>query len=347
MHKPLLLCATVACATLLFSLPCAAAAEPGPPMVRIVADVMINGRGPFHFMLDTGASRAVLSASAAQRLGLHADGTARVEVQGISGREPAAEVHIDRLDTGALHFRDLEVPLLGGPIFDGLDGILGVDGLDGMKLTVSFVDHRCVISASVPRWVRQPSDGAVRVRSSRRPMFMATLAGVRVEAIVDTGAAYTLGNPALLAALRRAGVVQSLQSAPPIIDANQQQQDGLVARTPPLRFGQISMQPLEVTFADYDIFRSWGLRRRPALLLGMDALATLAQFSIDYGRLEMRMVARTAAPELSSAVSRSATTPQRVWSLDRDQGRQRSGIPTLAAAIGGTGEGAGLLAWGD
>jgi clan AA aspartic protease (TIGR02281 family) len=347
MHKPLLLCAALACAPLLSGLPRAAAAESGPPIARIVADVMINGRGPFHFMLDTGASRAVLSESAARRLGLHPDGAARVEVQGISGREPAAEVHIDRLDTGALHFRDLEVPVLSGPIFEDVDGILGVDGFDGMKLTVSFVDHRCVISASTPRWVRQPRDGAVRVRSSRRPMFTAMLAGVRVEAIVDTGATYTLGNPALLAALRRAGAVQSLRPAPPIIDANQRQQDGLVASTPPLRFGQISMQPLDVTFADYDIFRSWGLRRRPALLLGMDALGTLAQFSIDYGRLEMRVVARTAAPALLSAVSRSAAGPEHVRSLDRDQGRDRAGIPTLAVAIGGAGGVAGLPAWGN
>ena len=56
MHRWLLVCAT-----LLLGPPCAAAA--GQPVARIVADVMIDGRGPFHFMLDTGATRAILSES--------------------------------------------------------------------------------------------------------------------------------------------------------------------------------------------------------------------------------------------------------------------------------------------
>jgi len=38
------------------------------------------------------------------------------------------------------------------------------------------------------------------------------------------------------------------------------------------------------------VFKSWGLQGKPALLLGMDVLGSLAYFSIDYDRAELQML---------------------------------------------------------
>jgi hypothetical protein len=38
------------------------------------------------------------------------------------------------------------------------------------------------------------------------------------------------------------------------------------------------------------VFKTWGLQGKPALLLGMDVLGSLAYFSIDYDRAELQLL---------------------------------------------------------
>ena len=54
---------------------------------RVTVDAMINERGPYRFVVDTGANRSVLSTELAQSLGLAADGQA--VVHGIAGMLPS------------------------------------------------------------------------------------------------------------------------------------------------------------------------------------------------------------------------------------------------------------------
>ena len=265
------------------------AARQGPP-TRIMADVMIDGRGPFHFMLDTGATQAVIADATVTQLGLALDPNMLVRVQGVNANLVTPVVHIDSLTFGSVRFRRLDLPVLAGPFFDGLDGILSTQGLGRMKLSVSVHDRLCIIAAS-PRRAEAPANAiTVRLQSQSLPMFTATLAGVQVRVIVDTGAENTLGNAALLQALQKAGAVQGLRAAPAVLDVTPVLWSGLSASTPPLQMGSLAMQVPGITFGDYEVFEKWRLNRRPAMLLGMDALATLASFSIDYGRLELQML---------------------------------------------------------
>jgi len=271
----------------------AATAAPPTSIDRIIATVTINGQGPLRFMLDTGATQAVIAQSAVRRLGLRPEPGRRIEVLGINGRVSAAAVHIDSLESGALQFRNLDMAVLSGPVFDGLDGILGIDGLRDMSLTVDFLRQRCVISAARPQRLSAFAVVPLHIRSLRLPMVAGRVGNIGVQVIVDTGAAHTLGNPALLAALRRAGELQASRAAPPVIDATAMAQDGDVVSTPALRLGNVTLSGLGVTFGDYPIFGIWGLSGQPAVLLGMDALGTLAWFSIDYPHLELRLLPRS------------------------------------------------------
>lgn len=275
--------------------PSQAAPTAEPPPLRIVADVMIDGRGPFHFMFDTGATQSVIADSTVARLGLQADPHRLIRVQGVNSRVIAPEVHVVSLAFGGLQFRHIDLPVLAGPFFDNLDGILGVQGLDRMKLSVSVLDRRCIIAIS-PRHADMPVGGSeVRMLAQRLPMVAAKVAGIPVRVIIDTGASNTLGNPTLLAALQKAGVLRVLHAAPKVLDVTPVPWTGLSGVTPPLQLGRVALQPPAVTFGDYQIFSRWGLSRRPALLLGMDALATLATFSIDYPRLQLQLAPRPPA----------------------------------------------------
>lgn len=258
---------------------------------RIVAQVTINGHGPFRFMLDTGSTRTVVAESALDKLGLTANADATIAVSGVSGSELAPSVHIDSLDAGDLHFRDLDLPVLAGPVFHGLDGILGMDGFDGMKLSADFARDRITISQSLgQRPSLMYSVMHAEFLSARLLMVEGRVGPLRAKAIIDTGGTHTLGNPALLAALAKAHHrgVQVLQTG--VVDVTQASQLAVVGRVPEIRLGDATIANLFVTFGDFQIFRTWGLQDEPALLIGMDVLGSLEQLSIDYRRREIDLL---------------------------------------------------------
>lgn len=258
---------------------------------RIIAAVTINGQGPFRFMLDTGASRTVLAASTPARLGLTARPEEPISVIGISGSAIVATVHVNSLDSGEMHFHDLELPVLAGPVLDGIDGILGMDGFAGMKVSADFVKDRFTISESRGR---RASFGysviPVQIISEHLLMAEGSVGGVRVKAIIDTGNSHTLGNPALLAALTHGHSGGPKQFETSVIDATQASQRGEVLRVPEVHLGVATMDNLAVVFGDFNVFKAWGLEDQPALLIGMDVLGTLDELTIDYRRNELQLL---------------------------------------------------------
>ena len=260
---------------------------------RIIAPVTIDGRGPFRFMLDTGATRTVLAEATLAKLDRIADSCVCVPISGVTGSELAAAVHIDTLDAGDLHFRNLSLPVLTGPVLDGIDGILGMDGFDGMKLSADFIKDRITISRS-----RAERPGAkysvipVEFVFERLLMVEVTVGGVHAKAVIDTGGPRTIGNEALLTALLtgRQRIAQSIETR--VVDATQVSQAGMMGRVPALRLGGTTTDNLDVTFGDFAIFSNWGLQNEPALLLGMDVLGTLSNLSIDYKRKEVALQPR-------------------------------------------------------
>jgi predicted aspartyl protease len=275
---------------------------------RIVAAVMINGRGPFRFMLDTGCNRTVLAQSVLTKLGLSADTDALISVIGVTGSQVAASVHIDNLDAGAMHFRDVDLAVLSGPVLYGLDGILGMEGFDGLKVSADFVGNLVSISKSrgrpaAARYAAVP----VQFLSDRLLMIDARVGHQHVKAIIDTGSQRTLANGPLLAALTGGRRDVSSTSPANVIDATQSLQPGLMARVPTIQLGDTNIQNLDVTFGDFQIFRTWGLENEPALLIGMDALGTLADLDIDYQRKEVDMLSRTPQHPLVEIMGLSLT----------------------------------------
>src|ERR1700722_16903116 len=282
--------------------PSAASADDGPQYAvstrldrigRIVAPVMINGRGPFRFMLDTGASRTVVAESTLAKLDRLVDPNTCVPVSGVTGSELAAVVHIDTLDAGDLHFRDLSLPVLTGPVLYGIDGILGMDGFDGLRLSADFIKDRITISSSRAEHVGLSySTIPVKFVSERLLMIDVQVGRVPVKAIIDTGGLRTIGNEALLAALVKGHqhISQSLQTS--VVDATQVSRPGMMGRVPVVRLGSATIEDLDVTFGDFAIFGKWGLESEPALLIGMDVLGTLAGLTVDYGLKEVDLQPR-------------------------------------------------------
>jgi predicted aspartyl protease len=256
----------------------------------IVASVMINGKGPFRFMLDTGANRTVLASSTVAKLALESSPSDRVLVRGVSGLTDVPLVHVASVASGTLQIHDLSAPVMSGPVFEGIDGILGMDGLAGMRLTADFVRDQVVISAASGASPVALNALHGRFVSDRLLLVQAHINGIATAAVIDTGTTRTLGNEALLAALTHAYPAATASAKDGGVDVTDTAQPGTERRIPTVQFGTADIDNLPVIFGDYGVFKAWGLEGKPALLLGMDVLGSLAYFSIDYHRAELQML---------------------------------------------------------
>jgi hypothetical protein len=59
--------------------------------------------------------------------------------------------------------------------------------------------------------------------------------------------------------------------------------------------GDLRLSNLEVIFADFHVFKLWGLDQQPAMLIGMDMLGVLERLVIDYRRNEVSMYGERAS----------------------------------------------------
>jgi predicted aspartyl protease len=257
---------------------------------RIVARVEINGRGPFRFVLDTGANRSAMSAATAEVLQLVPAEGDLISVHGVTGNATLPVVEVARLQVGELVFVNQRLPMLPSAVFAGTDGILGVDCLQDARIEVDFGRDRVTIRRSsgrraqrgylvVPAWLQNGGLLLVEGRVGRVP----------VKAILDTGAERSLGNEALRAALGQKALRPDEAMSTTIIGATPQLAQVLSFEAPAIDIGGARLNNLTVSFGDLHVFNVWLLLEEPALLIGMDLLGTLEKFVVDYSRREFHL----------------------------------------------------------
>lgn len=251
---------------------------------RIMAPVWLNGRGPFLFIVDTGANRTVLAPETVRRLGLDVGAGPRALVHGVTGSELAPIVRMAELRIGAIVRRDVDMPVLSSRVHASADGMLGADNLAGARLSVDFRRNRIDISDSrrAPARPRNATPLPAEMRFGLLPLVRGRVASVQVEAVVDTGAERSIGNGALRAALvaqrtstRNDGQTTVFGAVGPDVLAD-------VIWVPRLQIGAGNVTRMPLLFADTHVFRIWRLEEKPALLLGMDVIGQLDAITIDY-----------------------------------------------------------------
>jgi predicted aspartyl protease len=263
---------------------------------RVLAPITVNDKGPFRFILDTGANRSVVSQRVltALELSLAPDGPS-IEVHGVTGTAILPAVKLDVLQAGDLVLaRDHTVPVLGQTVLANADGILGVEGLGSARIDIDFFDDRVTITRSSGRQ-RAPS-GFLTIPVSLKHNGLIVVPGkvgrVRVRAIIDTGAERTLGNNALRAALLKARRAATAEMVTTVFGATPEIGQGMSMIAPTIYLGEAELRDLEVTFGDLHVFRIWKLEDVPAILIGMDLLGSVERLVIDYRRRELQVKPR-------------------------------------------------------
>lgn len=259
---------------------------------RIMTPVMINGQGPFRFVIDTGATHSVMSVDLVQRLGLVASEGSAVLLRGVTGSAVVATVQVEQLRAGDLIMRDRWMPVINS-VLPGSDGVLGVLGLQDKMVIVDFARDRIQIRNSrgdISRrgYLRVP----VKLGFNSLLLADARVGRVDVKAIIDTGAQRTLGNEALREALN---IIADPHNAPAKIGVQgvtAEVQPGYQAMAPMIRLGNMDVAKVTIAFGDMHVFKVWELADVPALLIGMDVLGTLDTLVIDYPREEVQFKLR-------------------------------------------------------
>ena len=270
---------------------------------RVVVPVMVNGQGPFRFIVDTGANHSTISPRLTQVLGLKPAEDASIILDGITGTAQVSFVTIDRLQAGDLAIGSTDLPVVWAPVMAGADGILGVAGLTEKSLLIDFQRNRVIISRRVEAEVRANSTKIHGLRSVPGLITLATqVGGVPVRAVIDTGAERTLGNMALRDALRAKRLHGVIAQVTSVYGATKEVEAGEILVAPPIVIDALRINDVAIVFGKFHIFEVWGMQDQPAMVIGMDVLGTVASLSIDFKNQDVYVGSLRARPDVLSVM---------------------------------------------
>ncbi len=250
---------------------------------RMTVPVRINGSEPYPFIVDTGAERTVIASDLAKRLSLEAG--PKLALATITGPATADSYLIENLVMNTINVEMIEAPGLERAHL-GAYGLLGIDSLEDHKVMLDFQGQKMDVLAS-PRKSRpgRAEAGMIVVSATRKAGRMilsnAEVGGMKVDIILDTGAQNSMGNFALRDKMRKRDrrydyVPVRMRS----VTGEQLMGDHTQIRT--IRIGGVDINDLPITFADNYAFKALKLDKKPAILLGMDAMKLFDRIMIDF-----------------------------------------------------------------
>src|ERR1700757_2388212 len=122
----------------------------GQPLILL--PVHVNDRGPFDFILDTGAGTSLLSSELAKQLQVKIIGTK--EGQSAGGKVSVSLAKIESLALGAAKLDDVDVGIvdlshISKAIGTRIDGDIGYNFLKNFRITIDY--HSCEIRLDDPK----------------------------------------------------------------------------------------------------------------------------------------------------------------------------------------------------
>jgi predicted aspartyl protease len=271
---------------------------------RLSVEVRVNGRGPYQFVVDSGADTSVVGLRIARDLQLPL-GTP-VILNNMTDRNVVDRVRVDSLSLGPSIVRNLQLPALREADLGGA-GMIGIDALARQRLMLDF-EKRSIRVEDASRPVRsRPGDIVVTARLQRGQLILTQVRAGRLslDAVIDTGSQITIGNKALRDKLVRSrlGNLRTV-TATGVTGTTVQLQ---LAQIGELRLGSVILRNVPMAFADVPPFEMFGLADRPALLLGTDLLETFRRISLDFRARKVRFQLRRCRQGVMISTSPSAS----------------------------------------
>ena len=255
---------------------------------RMTVPVIVAGRGPYNFVVDTGADRTVVSRELADDLKLAASGTATMHA--MAGVSPVGMVHVPALEVGGRRNDAFNAPALARQYL-GANGLVGVDSLKGRRVVMDFGKGTLSITNSRTIEPTDPNTIVVTAKSRYGQLILvdSDIGGVPITVIIDSGAQSSVGNLALRRMLEKRRKVRDFLPTT-MTDVTGATMAAEVARVESIRLGGFTLTGVGVVFADAHPFQRFGLLNRPAMLLGMDTLRAFRRVSVDFAQRKVRFL---------------------------------------------------------
>jgi predicted aspartyl protease len=258
---------------------------------HIVVKTRLNGRGPFRFVIDTGASISVVYEAASAEAGIEPVPGIQVHVFGMTGSGLFPLARVTELSVGSESWSNARVALLPKtvPGDDRVDGILGVDFLSRYAVLYSqqervlrLYPRELIADQSYRGWDRiglrelRVGDGNVAVF-----VFDMYIDAEHIPTVFDLGATVNAMNR------RAARALDILVRRPRRLPEVQ----GVSGRTEVLAELRVWRLQIENSFwrnriflvGEFPVFETLGLDRRPAAIAGADLFGR-RDFIIDFAR---------------------------------------------------------------
>jgi len=172
----------------------------------ILLPVRVNDRGPFDFILDTGAGTSLLSSELAKQLGVTILGSK--EGQSAGGKVSVSLAKVDSLAVGETKVDDVDVGIvdlahIGKTIGAKIDGDLGYNFLKQFRITISYRDGE--IGFEDPKRIESFREAGrteipMRLANPAKPLILVDVYGNSrgpFQFAIDTGTSTTAITPEL------------------------------------------------------------------------------------------------------------------------------------------------------
>ncbi len=255
---------------------------------RLTVQVNVNGRGPYRFVVDSGADTSVVGLRIARDLQLPL-GTPAI-LNSTTARQLVDRVRVAELTLGPTTVRNLQLPALSEADVGG-EGLIGIDALVQQRLLMDFERRLIKVEDARTHWKSEPGEIVITARRHRGQLILTQIraSGYALDAIVDTGSEVTIGNSALRDKLLRKGHEFWSVPATGVTGVTIPMQMAVIDE---LQLGPVTLYDIPVAFADVPPFRLFGLADEPALLLGTDLLSTFRRVSLDFRSRKVRFQTR-------------------------------------------------------
>lgn len=270
---------------------------------HITVPALVNGKGPFEFILDTGADETGVYDWFAKSLDLPQG--KRRELSGATGAEDVTGALLSTLTVDGHTVRNIDADTIP----DRADGakLAGVAGVDLMKHRWVVIDLGCGTVAVRPiQKVARTITGqdailihAGSIRDGEQLTLPVTLNGAAGVATLDTGARDSIINHKFAEAAGIDVASAAFRDGKPARGATGQSVNSRVGPIGTVQFAGITRREVEARVIDMPYLEGAGLANVPALNLGLDLLKG-TRLTIDYSSRRFWVAPSTCAARPAS-----------------------------------------------
>jgi len=261
-----------------------------------VLPTMVGDRGPFPFILDTGANHTAILEVLAHQLDLSLQDGVPDTLYGLTGSSATVILGVAAIDFGAGPSPVERAVTIDADVNADLVafGILGTDAFEGQQLEIDLSDYVIRVNPSAAEeWTGLEG----RISANGQLLARGTVSGVPTTFMIDTGATRSFINRALAEEIVAGRQMRNIEVHGMSAQGGNAGEVGIGT----VRVSGLCHRNVRALASDFPIFETLGLNDTPAMIVGLDLLDH-GQIRIDFASGEFNIDSSAACRRRSSSM---------------------------------------------